>query len=448
VSTSTIILKVKAAGTALFVLFFLLLCSCGKKSPVEPAPEPEEGAAVDMVVVSDLHVMDQSLLVSDGSAFQTWIMKDRKLLAQSEAIFDAAIQAVIAENASIVLITGDLTKDGELISHQAVAQGLQDIESSGKKVYVVPGNHDVNNPHALSYSGANMTPVARVPASEFATIYDAFGYGEAIARDPNSLSYVAKPADGIWILAMDACRYSENTTSPVIGGKFSAETAAWIKTKLSEARSQDVQVIGMMHHGLVEHFAGQATLFADYVVEDGNALSSAFADSGLKVVFTGHFHALDIVKKTTSGSNFIFDIETASLVTPPCAFRTVQISDANVMTVKAKPIESVNYNTGSMTFQEYADDFLATGLNVTGPVMIQTLFGLDSATAVMIAPKIIPGMIAHYDGDETPDQAVLNDIQALTAMNAQLGNAVGSLWNDLPPADKNVVIDLNTGSIQ
>jgi 3',5'-cyclic AMP phosphodiesterase CpdA len=334
----TVTQKIKAAGTVSLLLFLMIFCSCSKNNPVDPGSGPDANPSVekDFVVLSDLHVMDQSLLVSDGAAFQTWIMKDRKLLAESEAIFEAAVQAVAAENVSIVLVTGDLTKDGALVSHQAVAQGLQTIENAGKKVYVVPGNHDINNPHALSYSGADMTPVSRVSASEFESIYDNFGYAEAIDTDPNSLSYVAAPRPDLWILAMDACRYAENTTSPVVGGRFPASTAAWIRAKLSEARAGNIQVVGMMHHGLVEHFTGQSTLFADYVVEGGAALSAEFADSGLSVVFTGHFHALDAVKRSGAGSGFLFDIETASLVSSPCAYRTASISEDNILTVNSR----------------------------------------------------------------------------------------------------------------
>jgi hypothetical protein len=80
--------------------------------------------------------------------------------------------------------------------------------------------------------------------------------------------------------------------------------------------------------------------------------------------------------------------------------------------------------------------------------MIQSLFGVDSATAAAIAPMVIPAMLAHYSGDETPDQTVMDNIQALSAMNPQLGAAVGSLWTDTAPADIQVVIDLSTGSIQ
>ncbi len=72
---------------------------------------------VKIAILSDIHVMDQSLLVKDGPAFQAYLNQDPKLLEFSSEILEVTVNDIIAKNPDLVLIPGDLTKDGERISH-------------------------------------------------------------------------------------------------------------------------------------------------------------------------------------------------------------------------------------------------------------------------------------------------------------------------------------------
>jgi 3',5'-cyclic AMP phosphodiesterase CpdA len=251
-------------------------------------------------VISDPHYMAPSLLIADGPAFQTYLAQDRKLLKESAAILDAAIAGVTNEQPDIVLVSGDLTKDGEFVSHQGLTNAIQRLRAAGAKVFVCAGNHDVANPHAFAFDGPNVIPVPSVTPADFAALYHDFGFGDAIARDPGSLSYVAEPVPGLWILSMDSARYDQNTpTAPYTGGYFDAARWNWITNRLADARAQGKFVLGMVHHGVMEHYPGQKTLFPDYVLDDYQAVRETFARFGMKVVFTGHYHAQDVDKSVT-----------------------------------------------------------------------------------------------------------------------------------------------------
>ena len=76
-----------------------------------------------------------------------------------------------------------------------------------------------------------------------------------------------------------------------------------------------------MHHGLVEHMLYQSTLMPDYLIDDWKNNAEILADSGLKVIFTGHFHSNDITLLTTHKGNKIYDIETGSLAGYPFPYR-------------------------------------------------------------------------------------------------------------------------------
>jgi len=251
----------------------------------------------EFVVISDLHTYDPSL-GSEGAAFEETMSSDRKLLLDSLDLLDYAIGEILQSDAHFVLISGDLTKDGERVNHDIVADKLSALTDAGIKVYVVPGNHDVNNYDAVSYDGDTRTLVQNVSAAEFAEIYANFGYGEAIYRDENSLAYVAELQDGLWLLALDACRSAENVpgVEEVVGGKFSQETMDWITGMLIKAQEQDKAVMVLMHHGVVEHWKGQKKLHPDYLVEDYYHFGKLLASYNARLAFTGHYHAHDITR--------------------------------------------------------------------------------------------------------------------------------------------------------
>lgn len=210
-----------------------------------------------------------------------------------------------------------MTKDGEQVSHETLATILKQLTNKGIKVFVIPGNHDIRNPYAFSFSG--LAPVNSILPEEFASIYGNFGFNGSI-RDANSLSYINKISDKLWILGIDACKYLDNTTEPIIGGAIKPLTMNWIKEKMGEARNKNVMVLAMMHHGIMEHYQGQNLLDPGYVVDDWQNSATALMNAGIKVMFTGHYHANDITEFTANGKTLL-DIETGSLVSWPSPYR-------------------------------------------------------------------------------------------------------------------------------
>lgn len=65
-----------------------------------------------MAVISDVHLMAPSLMQKDGKAFEDYIASDRKLLVESPELLDSVSKQLLAFHPQIILITGDLTKDG------------------------------------------------------------------------------------------------------------------------------------------------------------------------------------------------------------------------------------------------------------------------------------------------------------------------------------------------
>ena len=404
---------------------------------------------IKFCVFSDPHYYDPTLGTT-GSAFQAYLAQESKMFAESDAILSAAIKGVMQESPDFLLIPGDLTKDGENVCHRKFAGYLKSLTDLGIKVYVVPGNHDVLNAHSCSFSGSSMTSVPSITPEDFSTLYAQFGYADAIARDPNSLSYIAEPVSGVWLFALDACRYKENTQTTVQdGGQFSSNTLAWILNQLQNAKSKDKTVIGMMHHGVMEHYTGQKAFFPDYVVDNFQSVDSLFVRNGMNWVFTGHYHSQDIVMEKIDG-NVLYDIETGSIVTFPSPYRTITLTPDLKMNIKSTTIQSIEYDTQGKTFQKYAEDFLTSGLNLqltytlTAPPE-QGGYGFSLVQVAPVIPLLVDASKAHYAGDEMPSiqtMATISVFMKSSDANTKLvGQILGALWTDLPPADNNVTLE-------
>jgi 3',5'-cyclic AMP phosphodiesterase CpdA len=435
----------------IFISMVLLGFSCIRDKGI--SPEPGGGASITMAVFSDPHYYDPSM-GTNSDAFLEYIAQDRKLIAESHAIMEATVSLINNETAEIVLVAGDLTKDGSRRSHEAVVGFLEQIEAAGKIVYVIPGNHDIDNPNSFSFpDGSDPVPVPTISSSEFEQIYQDFGFSEAIARDPNSLTYIAEPKEGIWIFGMDACNY-ENKYPDLnkTAGRFSEATLNWILNKISEAKSQGITPIGMVHHGILEHFPGKVNVFPDYVIDSWKEVSTALADAGMKLVFTGHYHANDIVSKI-SEKGFIVDIETGSTLTWRCPYRMVDLNGSTQLTdITTKVITQINYDTKGLDFQIYAYQFLATGMPSIVIDELQSILGLDEATALAIEPVVTPTLIAHFHGDELSMlvPAISEQIAQMQSnpdvMAQILGNLLYGIWHDDTP-DNDVTVNLRNGEI-
>ena len=101
------------------------------------------------MVIADPHVIPASLL-QPGTAADEMLSSVRKMLDLSESAFTALIDTALAYTPDLVLIPGDLTKDGEKASHEWMAEQLARLTSAGIPVLVIPGNHDISNPSAYS----------------------------------------------------------------------------------------------------------------------------------------------------------------------------------------------------------------------------------------------------------------------------------------------------------
>ena len=374
-------------GSRLLSLLLAVVLVFTLTVPALAADKPQD-MNLRIAVMSDLHYLSPDM-IADTADFEHALNSDRKLLKESSAILYEMFEQVRADKPDILLVSGDLTKDGEQECHAALAKQLQQLQQDipGLKIYVINGNHDIRNYNAKNFNtpDGKAVPATRTHPEDFKRIYD-FVYSDptviatftpAAGNEAGGLSYVARPVEGLTIIAMDTCRYSKENTSNgtdehETSGAISADLEKWVIEQTAAAKARGDLVVGLEHHGLVPHFDVEPTILPMYLVNGYERIAQEYADAGMSVVFTGHMHAVDIAAMTTKAGNTFYDIETGSALTYPCPIRFVDLRRSTVggetntyMSVSAKthagPINYTDPATGTAhvidDLTEYAREF-------------------------------------------------------------------------------------------
>ena len=374
-------------GSRLLSLLLAVVLVFTLTVPALAAEKPQD-MNLRIAVMSDLHYLSPDM-IADTEDFEHAFNSDRKLLKESSSVLHEMLERVRADKPDILLVSGDLTKDGEQECHAALAKQLQQLQQDipGLKIYVINGNHDIRNYNAKNFNTADGKAVraTRTEPEDFKQIYD-FVYSDptviatftpAEGNKAGGLSYVARPVEGLTIIAMDTCRYSSDNTSNgddehETSGAISADLEKWVIEQTAAAKARGDLVIGLEHHGLVPHFDVEPTILPMYLVNGYERIAQEYADAGMSAVFTGHMHAIDIAAMTTKAGNTFYDIETGSALTYPCPIRFVDLRRSTVggetstyMSVSTKthagPINYTDPTTGTAhvidDLTEYAREF-------------------------------------------------------------------------------------------
>lgn len=332
-------------GSRLLSLLLAVVLVFTLTVPALAAEKPQD-MNLRIAVMSDLHYLSPDM-IADTEDFEHAFNSDRKLLKESSSVLREMLERVRADKPDILLVSGDLTKDGEQECHAALAKQLQQLQQDvpGLKIYVINGNHDIRNYNAKNFNTADgkAVPATRTEPEDFKRIYD-FVYSDPTViatftpgegNKAGGLSYVARPVEGLTVIAMDTCRYSSDNTSNgddehETSGAISADLEKWVIEQTAAAKARGDLVIGLEHHGLVPHFDVQPTILPMYLVNGYERIAQEYADAGMSVVFTGHMHAVDIAAMTTKAGNTFYDIETGSALTYPCPVRFVDLRRTTV----------------------------------------------------------------------------------------------------------------------
>ena len=316
---------------------------------------------VNFVILSDLHYFAESAMgnsAEDKAEFNEMMLMNNSTSAIAPELADTALKNIEeqAKNGEIdfLLIPGDLTRNAEYSAHLELTAKLRAFEqNTGVPVYVINGNHDINNQRAMYYDGDNLVSAKKNPElrdsldttpEEFEALYREFGYASeggyysryktAAENSEGSLSYAIDLPNDYRLIAIDSQLYSADITDKGLNEQETAGIVTpahldWIIEECEKAQADGKTIIGMCHTNFIPHFDTEVDLFDNFVLRDWEKVADAVADNGMHVSVSGHVHMQDTSTYVNDNGEEIVDFTTTSILSYPNMYRSVQMSSSN-----------------------------------------------------------------------------------------------------------------------
>lgn len=287
-------------------------------------------------IVTDLHYLSPSLF-DDGEAFAKMEATSAgKDLRHAHHHLEALVWQVANEEPDLLIVSGDLTFNGEYQSMLEIAESFKKLEANGTQVSVIPGNHDINSSWARKFEGEEMTKIAHVSPDQFKELFADYGYDLAVYSDPTSLSYIIEPKKGYPFIMLDTNIYSDLTQAPVAAGMINDTTFAWLDDFYQEATDIEKAFV-VAHHPLLNGGRGEGNSLG---LQHADVARDYFIEKGIKMSFAGHIHAQSI-----SEANGFHEIVTGALSVYPNTIGVATLSN-----------EVLSYEHESLDVQKWAQE--------------------------------------------------------------------------------------------
>ena len=242
-------------------------------------------------VISDTHLIADSLH-DHGQAFsQMQKTSQGKDLYYQETALSAFVRMAQKKKPAAIIVTGDVTFNGERVSAEKFAEIFKPLEET--QLLVLPGNHDIYDGWAREFRGKKQYYAGQISPRMWRNIFKT-SYKNAVSVDDKSLAYSVQLNPNYLLILADSNDYGkeEATTAPATAGFLGREQRRWIKAQLQYASENNLQVIFCMHHNLYAH---NPAVNKGYVVDDYRELRKLLAQYNVRLVFSGHIHAQNIM---------------------------------------------------------------------------------------------------------------------------------------------------------
>ena len=340
-----------------------------------------------ITVLTDTHYYSDKSGTS-GKAYQKASAKSQKILAGSAEILESAFNQIADDKSSdILLISGDVTNNGELTAHEEFIAMLRELKDKGKKVYVITATHDFRGSGETdAYDGDNVIKTPTATRNMLYDMYREFGPDEAISVHRESMSFIVQLCDGYRLFALN----DDSNLSGKSG--FSDECFDWITKEAKKAQNDGQIIIAMTHHPLIApspiyELIGKGDMLGDY-----DKRLPRLADIGVQFILTGHTHIHNISVAQSENGNVIYDICTGTPIGHPGVIRYIEFNpETNSVKASTEYVnEPESYKAKGIKLKDvFENQLIGTirGMIETAGQDIDKL--ADMATSISIKPKVI-----------------------------------------------------------
>lgn len=434
-----------------FTAVFTVLAMLATLLPAAVFSVSAESGTVKFATISDLHWFDITDETRIDEGFTAKTNGSTEQVVQASGILDSALEAISNDGVDYLLVSGDMTFNGELEGHRSIAARLKKFEDeTGIPVIVSNGNHDINNNRAMKYienpdTGDYYWEYSDSTTPEdFREIYSDLGWDIAYHSYDDgpgwagSLSYSVNLSDKLRLIVIDGAKAtSDNTDSGLnlqeTGGNITEDTLEWVLSEIADAKEAGMEVIGMTHWNLspVNYFQGY--VMKGFVMDNWEEVSEILADAGMHYIFTGHSHLNDISSVTSDNGEILYTIETDSLVCFPNQFRENTFTvDNGKITADFKVVDcdrdmqvvdatgrrySKPYRKASYDLMYGSSDPTAMAMALAGPLVRGVLGDVAEAGLIPYIEGLLGFKLNVYFDELLHGGLVIDNQNVLTAYN-------------------------------
>ncbi len=317
-------MKNRIIALCLIIVLLLPLASCGLAAEEE----------ITFMIANDLHYISPTLL-GDGEFFRNpQTRADGKLVHYSPEIADAFIAEVIEKKPRALILAGDLTLNGAVVSHTELSAKLEQIKLAGIDVLIIPGNHDFDKT-AVDYSGEELKEVESADAADFYEIYSPL-LPETLSREEGTFNYIYEASEKLWVLMLDSNTLAECFVAD--------STFGWMEENLKKAQDAGIDVIAVSHQNIYAH---SDMLSFGYQLYNGSKVTELYEKYGVKCNFSAHVHIQSITGKKLP------EIVTSSLAVTGLHYGEI-VSKRGRIEYSVNSLETDIAVDGFASFAEYA----------------------------------------------------------------------------------------------
>lgn len=317
-------------------------------------------------IMTDIHYYSKRNY--EGDPYSKDRVADQLQKRESDEILREALDYVLKDGYSnTVLISGDVTYNGEVTSHEDLVKILREYTEKGLKFYITTATHDFKetfpNPFGkeLFHNGKakgydkdhNIIWVDCLHRQDLKELYKEFGRDDAISENELTMSYAVDLEDNIRLLALnDDFEFNPKTKRR----GYEPEEYKWILDEAKKARDEGKTVIAMTHHPIITPSPLYGIIGKNDMLANGAEVIEDFADAGINVVFTGHTHIHDIGYRISQNGNLFYDVSTSALIGYPPNMRKVEVNGDRVKVETITLQDLSRFDLKGKTLPEYCKE--------------------------------------------------------------------------------------------
>lgn len=299
--------------------------------------------------IADTHHYSKTLGV-EGEAYELRSGSDQKCLGETGEIIDSAFEQIAKSDTEAVFILGDVTNDGETVSHIEFREKLYRLKKK-KPVYIITATHDWccdENPRR--FEGADtFHDVPVMKSCDLPEFYKDFGPIQAkdkFITKIGTICYTVQLSDNVRVLCLNDDKNDENHAG------FSEDCFNWIEKQIKDANKKGILIIGIMHHLIMSH-SSPLICVGSVCVANREEVASRLADAGLKYILVGHSHIQATDSFTSPAGNTIYEINVGSLCGYPAPIVNVTANDDNTISYEVDHLKTIKFSDGEADAQEF-----------------------------------------------------------------------------------------------